>query len=221
MITKSKELIAQVLELHKNKSNTNKQIASILNIKPKTVSEILIKAGKRSNSKSKTIEYVGDSEAKCSRCGLILPISLFQYGRKSAKYEYRFSYCNSCRNKSTYLRNYATVESSFKYRFSALRTRCKRFGIDFDLELSDLLDAYKRQNGKCFYTDVPLSYQRLKYDTKNALSIDRVDCRKGYLKNNIVLCTVRANTTKNDLSLNEMKAWLPFLVLQIKISGLY
>lgn len=41
------------------------------------------------------------------------------------------------------------------------------------------------------------------------MSIDRLIPENGYVKENIVLCIYKANTVKNDLTLSELKEWIP------------
>jgi hypothetical protein len=43
-----------------------------------------------------------------------------------------------------------------------------------------------------------------------SLTVDKVIPERGYTKRNIVLCTKKFNTVKNDLSLEEIKTHMPF-----------
>ena len=43
----------------------------------------------------------------------------------------------------------------------------------------------------------------------HSLSIDRIIPQLGYTPGNVVLCTNRANMVKSDLTLAEIKQWLP------------
>ena len=54
------------------------------------------------------------------------------------------------------------------------------------------------------YTDI-----EWKYKIRYCLSFDKIISEKGYTKENIVLCTYRANAVKQDLTLEEIKKWLP------------
>lgn len=44
---------------------------------------------------------------------------------------------------------------------------------------------------------------------RDKISIDKIIPEKGYVEGNVVLCTNRVNTIKSDLSLEEMKEWIP------------
>jgi hypothetical protein len=54
----------------------------------------------------------------------------------------------------------------------------------------DLKELYQKQNGKCVYSNIPLSLRRL---TLWQLSVDRIDPNLGYSKSNIVLCALEFN----------------------------
>lgn len=43
----------------------------------------------------------------------------------------------------------------------------------------------------------------------SAASVDRVDNSIGYLVGNVVLCTTKVNLIKRDVTLDEMKDWMP------------
>ena len=54
---------------------------------------------------------------------------------------------------------------------------------------------YKKQGGKCALTGKPIGYGR-----GDALSIDRIDCKKGYEIGNIQLVCKEVNYAKHTLS---------------------
>ena len=41
------------------------------------------------------------------------------------------------------------------------------------------------------------------------ISVDKVDPRGGYTPDNVVLCAARINSMKNDVTLEEMREWMP------------
>lgn len=84
---------------------------------------------------------------------------------------------------------------------SVLRVRlmsCKRREFkDFDLTLEYLKDLYAKQNGKCYYSGVQLTFAS---NDPNVLSVDRVDSDLGYVDGNVVLCAWIINGMKSDLT---------------------
>lgn len=87
-------------------------------------------------------------------------------------------------------------------------TRRKGNGIKFTLTVEQLDIQYEKQNGLCYYTGQPLKLpdMTLSY-TANAcnknISIDRIDSKKDYTVDNIVLCTIDANLAKQQLSVEQ------------------
>lgn len=148
------------------------------------------------------------SDIICSKCNQPKPEEEFHIQRCGAKYPYRLSYCDDCRRSQIAIRLYSSWETFIGDRVHRTRARSKKLGLQFDLTTSGLIQQLKRQEFRCFYTDVPLVHT--KCDSKrDALSLDRVDCGIGYVTNNVVLCTSRANTTKSDMTLMEFCAWMP------------
>jgi len=205
----SKIKIKKIKELHSN-GLKNREISRRLNINHRTVSKYLKEFGLISNGYIRQkIELIDKKNAKCSKCKEIKPIKEFQFNRRGQKYEYRFSFCNACRKKQAYL----NLNSDIKKRLNDFCNRKKREAIknniQFDLDGKYLLLMFKKQKGKCFYTEYEIDWKVGKGFKRNALSLDRIDNDKGYVKGNIVLCTKKANTIKSDMTLNEMKKWMP------------
>lgn len=100
-------------------------------------------------------------------------------------------------------------ERNMKMRIHLLRGRAKRRGVPFELVYSDLCTLFNDQNGLCFYTDQPMVWDRSAGQSRKALSVDRIDSTRGYVAGNVVLCSWRANAIKNDLTMEELKQWMP------------
>lgn len=112
--------------------------------------------------------------------------------------------------------NRMTPEDERVYR--RIITECKNrhhsdYGFDirsFNLTWQYLAEQAERQDGNCAYTGLPLvlSRSRLESDSKGmfgAISVDRIDSRKGYEKGNVLLCSAMANIWKCD---HDLKAWV-------------
>jgi len=92
------------------------------------------------------------------------------------------------------------VDNPFRLRFLALKNRAKTYSIDLNFDDSYLEELYKKQNGKCFYSGLDMTFER---DGKYIMSVDRIDSNKGYVKDNVVLCCSIINSMKNTLSTEE------------------
>jgi hypothetical protein len=82
------------------------------------------------------------------------------------------------------------------------RSSAKKRGFEFRLTFDDLIDLFKTQEGRCFYTKEILI---LKSKSDMTISLDRVDPTKDYTKDNVVFCGTKINLIKLDLSLQEFK----------------
>jgi len=68
---------------------------------------------------------------------------------------------------------------------------------DFNLILDDLFDMILEQNGRCYYSSIPLIYKR---NTDWKCSIERIDNTKGYVKDNVKLICVEFNVPDNTIN---------------------
>lgn len=119
------------------------------------------------------------------------------------------------------------LEKFFREKITRLRGNARKRNIKFDLIWEDLLDQYRKQNGKCFYTGRKLS---LNYSTKtrkvcppDQLSVDRMDSDKHYNNNNISLCCYCINNFKGDSTLEEFNEYMNFInkkPVQVKVKKL-
>lgn len=85
-------------------------------------------------------------------------------------------------------------QSFVKSKIKQLRSSAKKRNIVFDLTARDLSKLIE-ESVVCFYFKTPLDL--------NNFSIDRKDCKKGYIKSNVVLCSKKANNLKNQLFEND------------------
>ena len=94
-------------------------------------------------------------------------------------------------------------EDYWNYRLSNIKRNVKKRGIKFNLSVVDLELQWKKQKGKCFYSDIDLKphvTDNTFVNKNNLISIDRIDPKKGYEKNNIQFVSYAINTAKQELS---------------------
>jgi hypothetical protein len=72
----------------------------------------------------------------------------------------------------------------------------------FDLDDQHILDLWESQNGKCALTGMPLS---LKRNDLAAISIDRIDSKKGHIKGNVQIVCQWVNYAKRHYSNSAMQ----------------
>lgn len=90
-------------------------------------------------------------------------------------------------------------------RLSNIKCRCKRNGLDFDLDEDDLLLP-----GVCPVLGIPLALG-LPATHPNSVHVDRLDPNQGYVKGNVQIISGRANYLKKDATLEEMRAVLEYM----------
>lgn len=172
------------------------------------------------------------SEKECNTCGRLLPIENYsinnnlKYGRsnrcKECDREVWTVYKENNRDRinKEYVERYHSdpefkehrlktgkkvrekrkIEHPEKVILQAAKARAKEKGWDFNIDASDII----------FPTHCPiLGVELLKPGSSqymfNSPSIDRIDSSKGYVKGNVRIISLRANTMKNDANLSELK----------------
>ena len=113
-------------------------------------------------------------------------------------------YCNQChllkRRQARYTKE-RPLESWIREAVIIARHRSK---TPCDLTVEHMVDLWNKQNGKCYYSNLPMSEPR--YGSgKNpyVASMDRLDSQKGYTKDNVVWCCCICNSGKQQLSKDE------------------
>ena len=122
----------------------------------------------------------------------------------------RQNICKYCTYAQTNARM-ANLESFLKQRVSTIRHTCQRDGIACDLTWPYLAVLLEHQRRQCFYTDVELVWGRgsRQTDSRVRCTLDKIEPAKGYVLGNVVWCSRRSNLVKQDLTLEEMREWLP------------
>lgn len=133
----------------------------------------------------------------------------------------KHSQCKSCNKKDRRRRSKESIEYSRKYRlinqlelskkrrakrkknpekflWQEAKNRAKQKQLSFNITIEDVVIP-----PKCPYLGIPL-WVGNDTPSDNSPSIDRIDPTKGYTKDNICVCSFRANTLKRDASFQEI-----------------
>lgn len=129
-----------------------------------------------------------------------------------------YPYCKTCRNTietPKYRKKHKQDKIDYQTRYRARKPatmlwyaakyRARRKGLEFDLELNDI-----KIPSVCPVLGIPIFIQVGKGKYPNAPSIDRIDPKKGYTKNNIIIVSWRANDIKGNASVDELKKVIEF-----------
>ena len=141
---------------------------------------------------------------KCTKCG----------EEKELEEFYKYNQCRECDkevSKNYYKLNkekFSTNQKKYrkenrlkypeKYLIWNIRHRAKKKGIVFDLKEKDIIIPKV-----CPVFKKPFVFGTGKQEAFSP-SVDRVDNTKGYIKNNIIVVSVKANFLKNNATIKEL-----------------
>lgn len=128
------------------------------------------------------------------------------------------SYCKSCNSKWSNAYNKRQVRSNWASRilhyirvaYSGAKRRKKVLSWEpYDIDRAFLFELLARQQGRCFWTGVEFSLEEM--GKPWSVSLDRLDCDRGYTKDNVVLVCMSANLARNDSSPDDMRAFIEMI----------
>lgn len=134
-------------------------------------------------------------QLECIRCHQILPKNSFYVQKRS--WHKRSSSCNVCTNQKE-----ATLKHRLMRLLSAAKYRHKdKIGKECELTYTILLETYKRQKGRCYYSNIFMNFESLK---DFCLSLERLDNSRGYEETNCVLICQEFQTS-NQWTIDKFK----------------
>ena len=134
---------------------------------------------------------------KCKTCGKEREAKHFSL-HAECKSGYDTSRCKPCKKAK-----WDWQQVSYEKRmYNRAKTRAKKKGLEFNLELDDIVLPKK-----CPIFDIPFIYG----DNDCTYSIDRIDPAKGYVKGNVQIISNRANMLKNNATVEELEMLLQFM----------
>ena len=96
------------------------------------------------------------------------------------------------------------IANPYKPLLANARIRARKKGWDFDLD-EDFLRSIDRDI--CTYLEIPIYWLKglgLGARQDNSKSLDRIDSAKGYVKENVIICSNRANQILSNATAAEM-----------------
>lgn len=149
-------------------------------------------------------EYKPISEFHKSQKSLLCKFHHNLFGRESKK-KYRLDPKNKEKEKLKYQERKIRLWSNFLLHSSKSRD-CEN-----TLSVNDIEEIYKKQNGLCYWFNVPLKPTLTKKHPQQP-SLDRIDRYKGYTKDNVVLCCYAANIGRNETDVETWKNFIDVLL---------
>jgi hypothetical protein len=142
---------------------------------------------------------------RCRGCNIKKNIEEFSKAGKIYGSTYR-ARCKKCINSEWSYRLMSTISSRTKRRVRPDGSERKSIYTDHQITKSFLLKLSEKQNGLCYWTNIPIDFT-LK-DKLRKPSLDRLDNSKGYTKDNVVLTTLFANLGRRDATIEEYTYFL-------------
>lgn len=127
---------------------------------------------------------------RCYHCGSYKERSAFN--ARSLSSDLPQSYCRECQSVKHYLHR-STLRGCVQGLLSSSRYRASQRGSSHTLVADDLLGMLLEQEGRCFYSGVPLNY--LQPNSHWRISLERISNASGYTLNNCVLIAAEFNTS--------------------------
>lgn len=204
--------ILPILKKYYEEGLNDKEIEIKMNMSRNSVAYYLRKLGLESNwdKKHPHIQMVDENNARCVKCHEIKPILEFQWGRQGTNGAYKFSYCNTCRRQQSHDNLNKSIEKFLNNKYNNLKCGRTKDGIAVTITKEEFIQIYYNQNGKCFYTDVIMTWKAGNgKNFKESLSVDKIVPAIGYVLGNVVFCTTRVNAAKSNFTLEEIQKWMP------------
>lgn len=199
----------KILKLHEQ-GLTNRAIAKELNVSKSGVGYVVKKFGLISHGHCrKPHNWIDDEHKQCSKCQKCKHIDEYPKARVGREYEYTRTSCQQCVKEYQIVNLQNNIDRYFNDRQRRLKTKCLNGTITYNLSPGYLYELYKIQDGKCFYTGLEMNNNIGKGLQPDSISTDRIDPNKGYTTGNVVLCQNRINTVKSNLTLDEIKEYMP------------
>jgi len=167
------------------------------------------------------IELKNTTYKICNSCNEKKSKSYF--GKLSSSLDGLRNMCNMCRRKQySFEYNDENIkkrreDKSLKYckenPFRVLLSRCKsnhnKKGMTgFNITEEFLSVLYIKQEGKCFWSGIPLPLDNIGLGELNSISVDRLDPSKGYLIDNVILSCKFYNLGRGNMNVEDFTRFL-------------
>ena len=112
-----------------------------------------------------------------------------------------------CR-KTKYLRGSGCGDIAWQF-YRRIKKGALDRGIPFEVTIEEIWDTYLKQDSKCAITGLPIKFVTdYNIQVSQTCSVDRIDSRGSYTKDNIQIIHKRINIMKGNMSMEEFKYWI-------------
>ena len=139
-------------------------------------------------------EKTGQPATKtCSICGELLPLDQYHIYSGVPKSE-----CRGCHSKRSAARKASISDGQLLWETA--RYRAKKRGQDFTITIEDVEAV---DSDVCPYLEIPMT-RGLGKPKDNSKTLDRIDSSRGYVPDNIIVCSAKANRALSDCTADQM-----------------
>lgn len=107
-----------------------------------------------------------------------------------------------CKKKFETSANFKGIGRVSQTFYSKLQRGARQRSLVVEIDKAFLWDLYLKQQGKCFFTDLPIELNSRDSGKETTASVDRLDSTKGYTADNVVWVHKDINLMKNVFSID-------------------
>lgn len=133
----------------------------------------------------------------CSSCGKLQSYLRKNYAEESLKLSKECKKCSNKRVENCHRGWHRGIRISW---FNQFKSGAETRGIQWGLSLDDIADLMEEQNFRCALTGWSIEFPESGHPQKAPASLDRIDSKKDYTKDNTQLVTRQVNMMKQQYS---------------------
>lgn len=146
--------------------------------------------------------WTGEVTRRCTRCGVIKPTDAFGVRvDDDGRERWLRSHCKTCSNEvGRALRRQRAVEHPKREMLAGARKRARLAGVPFDLREEDFIIPQT-----CPVLGIRLEMSTGRRGPRDmSPTLDRIVCSRGYVRENVIVVSWRANRLKSDATIDEL-----------------
>lgn len=145
----------------------------------------------------------------CSACKKYLSKENFCLASNCGYRDYLSCRCRECarKNSKKVRQNLAkdrALDYMLKSKLNRAKCRAKQTNLLFTLTLNDLYDLWKEQCGRCAISNIPMTYVLCNGNIMTNVSVDQINPKAGYTKENVQLVCWAVNRMKGEMNMDEL-----------------
>lgn len=162
------------------------------------------------------------NKKRCTHCEIVYEDIVQHFDIHTIKKDGSYQYTGKCKQCMTLYRSRLSAHQKTDINLyvqkliGSVKNRAMQYKIDYDLDVTFLVDMWNQQQGRCFYTN---QLMNLNAATKTKTSphidfpsLDRLYPDRGYIKTNVVWCKWGVNRMKSNLTIDQFKNFCKLVI---------